>query len=537
MTEVITTENSHLSALPLGWSYASIEELAGPDGIVSDGDWVESKNQDANGTVRLIQLADIGDGQFVGKSKRFMSLDVAQELGCTFLASGDVLIARMPNPLGRACILPQLEQAAVTVVDVLVWRPGEKLNGAVPRWLMYAVNSPPIRDAIGRQAGGTTRQRIAGRNLKQIMLPTPPLEEQRRIVAKLDRLFDGILRARAAIDQLPRMLEEYCSHILETGCSGQLTAKWRQENRTNLGAQVRLSDVAQQFDYGTSAKSQPDGIVPVLRMGNIQNGLLDWSDLVFTSDKQEISKYELRDGDVLFNRTNSPELVGKTAVYRGTRQAIFAGYIIRVRCGDRIIPEYLAYCLNAPQGRRYARKVKSDGVSQSNINAAKLAAFNLLLPSLEEQREVVRLIDAAFEWARKVTCEYGSASELISAFESSILSRALRGELLPQDASEEPISDVLGRIQTARSVIEKRSPPPPAKKRATTMNPIDKLQEDLKTWPEDGITFAELHERLAVPYDAMRDIIFECLMQPDASLAQVFDRDSAQMRLVRLSGK
>ena len=90
-------------------------------------------------------------------------------------------------------------------------------------------------------------------------------------------------------------------------------------------------------EYGTAMKSAPSGDVPVLRMGNIQDGKLDWSDLVYTSSPKEIDRYLLKDGDVLFNRTNSPELVGKTAIYTDSRPAIFAGYIIRVNHIESIV--------------------------------------------------------------------------------------------------------------------------------------------------------------------------------------------------------
>ena len=94
---------------------------------------------------------------------------------------------------------------------------------------------------------------------------------------------------------------------------------------------VKIGDITLGVEYGTSAKSKESGDAAVLRMGNIQNGRFDWNDLVYTSDKTEIEKYLLRKDDVLFNRTNSPELVGKTAIYKGERTAIFAGYLIRVK--------------------------------------------------------------------------------------------------------------------------------------------------------------------------------------------------------------
>jgi hypothetical protein len=132
-----------MNALPKGWVETTLESLVSPAGLVTDGDWVESKDQDPDGDVRLIQLADIGDGEFRNKSARYLTTEKAMELGCTFLAIGDVLIARMPDPLGRACIFPGLYQPAVTVVDVLVFRSGTDL---VPsEWVMRAINAPASR--------------------------------------------------------------------------------------------------------------------------------------------------------------------------------------------------------------------------------------------------------------------------------------------------------------------------------------------------------------------------------------------------------
>ena len=127
--------------LPAGWRWTTIPDLVGDDGVFIDGDWVESKDQDPAGDVRLIQLADVGDGIHRDKSDRFMTKAKANELRCTFLEKGDVLIARMPDPLGRACIFPGDDKPSVTVVDVAIARSG---NGEFDhRWLASFVNAHP----------------------------------------------------------------------------------------------------------------------------------------------------------------------------------------------------------------------------------------------------------------------------------------------------------------------------------------------------------------------------------------------------------
>jgi type I restriction enzyme S subunit len=212
--------------------------------------------------------------------------------------------------------------------------------------------------------------------------------------------------------------------------SGRLTEDWRVKRgfASDLRT-VALREVAHDFSYGSSAKSEKVGIVPVLRMGNIQEGRIDWSDLAYTSSEWEIEKYALDAGDVLFNRTNSPELVGKTCVFMGERPAIYAGYLIRVRCSDALLPAYLNCCLNSPDGRAYCRRVKTDGVSQSNINAKKLAAFSFKLPSVEEQLEIVRRVEVLLRATDIARDKARSGLSYSADLSQSILSKAFRGRL------------------------------------------------------------------------------------------------------------
>ena len=106
---------------------ATLPALIGDSGFFSDGDWVESKDQDPKGNVRLVQLADVGSGEFLDKSARFMSPEKAEKLKCSYLKVGDVLIARMPDPIGRACLFPGDTKPCVTVVDVCILRPDPKI--------------------------------------------------------------------------------------------------------------------------------------------------------------------------------------------------------------------------------------------------------------------------------------------------------------------------------------------------------------------------------------------------------------------------
>ena len=328
-------------------------------------------------------------------------------------------------------------------------------------WLFKAKIS-----AITANNRGSTVKYIRKGDIEDTTVFLPPLAEQNRIAEKLDELLAQVNTLSSRIDSIPQLLKRFRQSVLAAATCGDLTQEWRAQ-AAGLGAEteqaamkwpwptVRLGDTAVDFSYGSSAKSQPTGDIPVLRMGNIQRGELTWDDLVFSSNEEEINKYRLHPGDVLFNRTNSPALVGKTAVYKGGRPAIYAGYLIRVKCSEDLAPDFLSACLNSPRGRDYCWRVKTDGVSQSNINAKKLADFTFELPSMAEQTEIVRRVEQLFAFADQLEAKVAAAKTRIDQLTQSILAKAFRGELVPQDPDDEPASVLLERIKAQRVAAPK----------------------------------------------------------------------------------
>jgi type I restriction enzyme S subunit len=187
-----------LEPLPSGWCRARLGDLVGREGLFVDGDWVETKDQDPLGEVRLTQLADIGVGQWRNRSNRFMSTAASERLGCTLLQEGDVLVARMPEPLGRACQFPGDVRPCVTVVDVAILRPDPR--SVSPIWLMWAINSRVSRGQIEALKAGTTRKRISRKNLASVTFSVPPVEEQQRIANEIDRQLSFLDACERAVD-------------------------------------------------------------------------------------------------------------------------------------------------------------------------------------------------------------------------------------------------------------------------------------------------------------------------------------------------
>jgi len=375
----------------------------------------------------------------------------AEERATLSVRDGDILVCEGGEP-GRSAVWQNGATNLTFQKALMRLRPragiAPHLLTAFLRWSYDAGN-------LDRHFTGTTIKHLPQGALAAVQFPLPPLPEQRRIVAKIDSLTGKSRRARDHLDHIPRLVEKYKQAILAAAFRGDLTREWRESRHLAASRSVLLGEVAEGFNYGSAAKSAKEGRVPVLRMGNIQDGKLDWSDLVFTDDVAEIAKYGLKEGDVLFNRTNSPALVGKTALFSGEREAIYAGYLIKVRCKPELLPAFLTYCLNAPNGRAYSWEVKTDGVSQSNINAKKLAAFRFDLPSVEEQAEIVRRIEAALSWINRITVDGNSARQLIDHLDQSVFAKAFKGELVPQDPADEPASALLDRIRKERAAAPK----------------------------------------------------------------------------------
>jgi type I restriction enzyme S subunit len=202
-------------ANPMRWPIVSVAELLKDAEVFVDGDWVESKDQDPDGEVRLIQLADVGDGVYLNKSARFMNKWTAIRLKCTSLTKGDVLIARMPDPLGRACMFPGDAKECVTVVDVCIARPS--VGGPDPAWLMCCINTQSFRNQIAGEATGTTRTRISRGNLSKLAIIAPPLEMQREFARRYEAVLEQRAQMRSAEHKMKNLFNALQSCAFNEG--------------------------------------------------------------------------------------------------------------------------------------------------------------------------------------------------------------------------------------------------------------------------------------------------------------------------------
>lgn len=502
-----------LGELPAGWTWATIDELVGSQGLFRDGDWVESKDQDPDGTVRLIQLADIGDGEFRNKSARFLTAAKAAELGCSYLRDGDLLIARMPDPLGRACLFPlKGEHKFVTVVDVCIVRFGH--SQIDNRYFLYALNSPASRKRISDFQTGSTRKRISRGNLSTIEFPIPPLAEQHRIVAKIEELFSELDQGVASLKTAREQLKVYRQSLLKNAFEGKLTAAWRAAHGDQLETAATLQQCIarerqvryqqQLADWQTAGQTGPkpkppkplppltaeelaelpDGWITlsVEQLCEIEDGdrgehyptKADFSDTghcLFLNAKnvtkrgfvfQETSfiskekhlvlrKGTLKHGDMVFTSRGT---LGNIALY----DASIPFECVRLNSGMFIIrgydaalsPDFLYYHLNAPLVTRQIERLQS-GTAQPQLPIREFKTFRLAIPSKREQLEIVQELESKLSEADQLDQTLATALQQADALRQSILKKAFSGQLVKQAKNEEPATALLERIRAGKS--------------------------------------------------------------------------------------
>lgn len=334
--------------------------------------------------------------------------------GFTYFRDGDVLFAK---------ITPCMENGKATIARNLVGGIGfgstefhvlRAGGNVLPEWLFYFVRQEKFRSQAKRNFTGTAgQQRVPTTFLANSKILVPPLSEQRRILDLLSRA-DGIVRLRREAQQ--KASELVPAIFLEMfGDPASNPKGW---------PVVSLGEALSAADYGSSTKASDDGQgVPLIRMGNVGfDGNLDLSKLKFVQlDDTAVEKYVLRKGDILFNRTNSKDLVGKTGMWDGSMHAVIASYFIRLRANPELVaPTYLWTLMNGRHMKRVLFDTARGAIGQANINSKELKAFRIALPPLSLQKTFEQYVESV----QSIRAQQVNASAKAKTTFDALLSRA-----------------------------------------------------------------------------------------------------------------
>lgn len=268
---------------------------------------------------------------------------------------------------------------------------------------------------IKQMGAGATVKGVTLNDIKSITMPLPPIAEQRRIVDILSRA-EGIVRLRREAEK--KAAELIPALFLDMFGDPATNPKgWPMET---------VGDVIESADYGSSTKATDDGTgLPLIRMGNVDYaGSLNLTDLKFVNlPDTEVEKYRLREGDIIFNRTNSRELVGKTGLWTDEREAVVASYFIRLRVDrDRLHPFYLWAFMNSRHMKRVLFDTARGAIGQANINSKELKAFPVAVPPLKLQRDYATKL----EDIRSIQAQQCAASAMAKATFDALLAQVFR---------------------------------------------------------------------------------------------------------------
>lgn len=336
-----------------------------------------------------------------------------------------------------------LEKSFVTSNSLVI---SSKKNVIEPKYICCLLDSLE-KDTL---VSGSAQPQVTVQAFANYPIPLIPLSEQQRIVDRIESLFakldDAKEKAQVALDSF----ETRKAAILHKAFTGELTAKWREENGVGMDSwkETTLSNIVSGFKYGTSEKSDYNNSgMPVFRIPNITDDGLSFDDLKYLPHYDVSDESQIHENDILIVRSNgSRDLVGKCVLIPLlNKPCTYASFLIRIRPSQATIPEFLVTYLNSSDARLQMFKKAKSSAGINNINSKELGALTLTLPSIPEQIEIVRILDSFFAKERKAK-ELCSVLDKIDLIKKSILARAFRGELGTNDPTEESAMELLKSI-------------------------------------------------------------------------------------------
>ncbi|OED82694.1 restriction endonuclease subunit S [Vibrio crassostreae] len=481
-----------MSELPKGWVTCTPSELANdPKNEIVDGPFgsnLKASEYTDEGTP-IVRIQNVKRMAFLNKNIKYVTDEKAEFLKRHSFKSGDLLLTKLGEPLGLTCIAPEYLNEGIIVADIVRLRPNPEVNR---KCLAFLLNSEGVIKQINAHTRGSTRARINLSVVRNLNINLPPLAEQKRIVEKLDEVLAQVDTIKARLDGIPDLLKRFRQSVLASAVSGKLTEEWRGEygalgqdlgliERIKVGlindktvkkdlnfeisnkifdipdawSFLKLKSLASKITDGEhkTPKREESGRY-LLSARNVRDGYLslDNVDYVGEEEYQKLRKRcDPNKGDILISCSGSVgriSLVDTDDKYVMVRSAALVKVI-----ADFLLNSYLVYVLQSPELQKRIDE-SSKSTAQSNLFLGPIKELEIPLPSIEEQKEIVRLVDQYFAFADTIEAQVKKAQARVDNLTQSILAKAFRGELVAQDPNDEPADKLLARIAEARKEAE-----------------------------------------------------------------------------------
>lgn len=415
----------YLDYLPKGWGSDRLKDVA----ILRT-----AKVRVEDSTKDYLELEDIesGTGRIINVRD---TLNVISAV--TIFKKGDILFGKLRPYLEKYCIA---DFDGKCTGEILAIKP-QRIYGP---YLRYCFASRWFIERCNTLAYGAKMPRVDwATQLAQFVLPIPPIHEQVRIAEYLERSCAAVDAAiegkRSQLKALEALRETAIETTVTRGVKGEVSLAsvrrdWIESLPTHWEA-VRVKRLLARMDYGISESTDRKGRFPVLKMGNIQSGEIRFTNIEFVEEVAD--DLVLETNDILYNRTNSADQVGKAAIFRGSKDdnVTFASYLVRLRVNHRILPKFLNYVINTSGFLSFARKLAIPSVQQSNLNSTRYGRIFIPLPPVDEQRSICAHLDDKLAHLKQIAdCIQGQIDTLVT-YRKSLIHEYVIGQRLVSNAN------------------------------------------------------------------------------------------------------
>ena len=352
--------------------------------LFTDGDWIESKDQSDSG-IRLIQTGNIGNGEFLYKNDKakYISVDTFKRLNCKEVFPNDILVSRLPEPVGRGCIIPDIGKKMITAVDCTICRINENLVDR--KYFCYFLESNAYKTQLEQHVTGTTRKRISRKNLSSVEIDIPEQAKQKEVVYKLDRLKKIIQNYNRELDLLDELVRARFVEMF--GDPEDNPFKWDK---------MPLSNIMLNANNGMARRGNDENGNIVLRLVELQDGYINYSNPNrICLNENEKKRYLLKNNDFLFARVNgNPDNVGRCAVFHDIGEDVYHNdHIIRVHFNEELLNGVFASeLINSNFGKRQLKKRIKTSAGQYTVSQDGIGAIVSIVPPLELQNQFASFV-------------------------------------------------------------------------------------------------------------------------------------------------
>ncbi len=485
-----------MSGLPEGWTTARLADFTTKVGSGATPRGGESSYQSTG--IPLIRSMNVVFFGFKRQGIAYLSPAQASALQGAEVYANDVLLNITGASIGRATIAPPDIAGARVNQHVCIIRPGPEVD---PRYLNGYLSSPLMQKLITEENYGVTRQALTKQQILDFEIPLAPLPEQKRIADKLDTLLACVDACREHLDRVPAILKRFRQSVLAAATSGELTRDWRDANHAIIDSRslaqklhaahaaagghkagnaapptegahdltpdmfptswslVTLRDLVQPdrpITYGI-LKPGPelDDGVPYVRVADFPGERLNLTSIRKTSPAmdEEFKRSRLAAGDLLLSIRGT---VGRVVIIPpALEKANITQDSARLSIQTCVSATFVLWALRSELVQQRMRGAIK-GVAVRGMNIGDVRALQIPLPSREEQNEIARRVESLFTLADQLETRYTTARANINRLTPSLLAKAFRGDLVPQDPNDEPAAALLARIAAARQTAPER---------------------------------------------------------------------------------